>query len=180
MKETIKKMIREGVTGDDKITKISIFDFDGTLINTATPDTGKLIWKEKTGQDWPHIGWWSKKESLDSTVFDNSTISSVVNAYKVESVNPNTLTIMMTGRIPRLSNEVESILTSNGLKFDKYLYNNSSDTLKFKLGKLDSLITQYPNLKVIELWEDREPHVIAFREWGDSHPNIRVKVNQVK
>ena len=173
-------MVRESTTDYNKITKISIFDFDGTLINTATPDTGKLIWKEKTGQDWPHIGWWGRKESLDSTVFDNIPIPSVIQAYKVESINPNTLMVMMTGRISRLSSEVESILTSNGLKFDKYLYNNTSDTLRFKLGKLDSFISQYPNLKFIELWEDREPHVMAFREWGDTYPNINVKVNQVK
>jgi FMN phosphatase YigB (HAD superfamily) len=103
----------------ETITKISIFDFDGTLINTATPDTGKDTWKDKTGQDWPYIGWWSKKESLDSNVFDNNPISSVIDAYKVESNNPNTLLVMMTGRISKLSNEVESILLSNGLKFDE-------------------------------------------------------------
>lgn len=172
-------ILREGVV-DDKINRIVIFDFDGTLINTATPDTGKDIWKHKTGQDWPHIGWWSKKESLDTEVFDNKPISSVVDAYKRESSNPNTLLIMMTGRIPRLSNEVETILNSNGLKFDKYLYNNSSDTLNFKLSKLDEFLTMYPNLESILMYDDREEHVIEFRRWGDSHSEINFKIVHVK
>lgn len=180
MKEEIRKMFRESIMGGDKITKISVFDFDGTLIDTATPDTGKTIWKERTGQDWPHVGWWSKKESLDTEVFDNKPMSSVINAYKRESSNPNTLVVMMTGRIPKLSKEVEGILASNGLQFDKYLYNNSSDTLKFKLGKLDEFINNYPDLVSMELWDDRTEHISEFQKWGDSHPEIDFKINHVK
>jgi hypothetical protein len=164
----------------ETITKISIFDFDGTLINTATPETGKITWKEKTGQDWPYIGWWSKKESLDSNVFDNNPISSVIDAYKVESNNPNTLLVMMTGRISKLSNEVEGILSSNGLKFDEYLYNNVSDTLKFKLGKLDKFLLDYPDLESILMYDDREEHVIEFINWGKRHPEIKFEIVHVK
>ncbi len=48
----------------DKITNISIFDFDGTLIDTMTPEQGKKIYKEKTGKEWKYKGWWGKIESL--------------------------------------------------------------------------------------------------------------------
>ncbi len=41
MKGKIKVLLREGL--EDTITKISIFDFDGTLMDTPEPETGKVI-----------------------------------------------------------------------------------------------------------------------------------------
>ncbi len=38
----------------EKITKLSIFDFDGTLIMSPLPDTGKIEYEKKTGHPWPH------------------------------------------------------------------------------------------------------------------------------
>jgi len=36
------------------ITKLAVFDFDGTLIMTPLPDTGRQQYREKTGKEWPH------------------------------------------------------------------------------------------------------------------------------
>ena len=47
MKEKIKQILRENT--EDKITKLSVFDFDGTTVDTGMPDTHKVIYKEKTG-----------------------------------------------------------------------------------------------------------------------------------
>jgi len=41
-----------------EIKKLISFDFDDTLVHTTLPAEGKVIWKEKTGEDWPHRGWW--------------------------------------------------------------------------------------------------------------------------
>jgi len=30
---------------------------------------GKETWKEKTGEDWPHLGWWGRATSLDPDIF---------------------------------------------------------------------------------------------------------------
>ena len=32
-----------------KITKLAIFDFDGTLVDTPLPDTGRQQYQDKTG-----------------------------------------------------------------------------------------------------------------------------------
>ena len=53
--------------------KLISFDFDDTLVKTPLPEEGKIVWKEKTGTDWPHRGWWSKPESLDMEIFDMSS-----------------------------------------------------------------------------------------------------------
>ena len=76
-----------------KITKISAFDFDGTIVNTPLPDVGKVIWKQKTGKEWPHKGWWGQADSLDSKIFDMPIIQMVRDSYDREVQNPNTLNL---------------------------------------------------------------------------------------
>lgn len=176
MKEIIKKMIREGL--EDNITKISIFDFDGTLMATPEPETGMKIYKEKTGKDWPFQGWWGRNESLDMDIFDIKPISSVIADYNKERVKPNTRVIMMTGRIPKNADYVEKILNKYNITFDEYIYKKASDTLSFKINNLEEMLKSYPKLKEIEIWEDRVLHSKAFEEWG-ADKSIKMVVNQV-
>ena len=41
-----------------KVTKLTFFDFDGTLADSPTPENGKQKYKEVTGNEYPHQGWW--------------------------------------------------------------------------------------------------------------------------
>ena len=169
-------MIREGL--EDNITKISIFDFDGTLMATPEPETGMKIYKEKTGKDWPFQGWWGRNESLDMDIFDIKPISSVIADYNKERVKPNTRVIMMTGRTPKNADYVEKILNKYNITFDEYIYKKASDTLSFKINNLEEMLKSYPKLKEIEIWEDRVLHSKAFEEWG-ADESIKMVVNQV-
>jgi len=173
------RLMMETIEQPDNITKIAIFDFDGTLMDTPHPDPGKKEWEEKTGEKYPHRGWWSKRESLDTNIFDINTIKDTVREYIVEYEDPNTLVIMLTGRLPNQADQVEDILNSKGIVFDEYHYKDSGDTLKSKLNTLRSLLNRYPNVNYIEMYEDREPHAIGFEEWGKNN-NINIKVNLVK
>lgn len=148
------------------ITKIDVFDFDGTLINTPLPDDGKETYKEKTGKEWPHKGWWSKEESLDMNIFDMPIIDSVIKAHQKEHGRPDTLMVMMTGRLPHLSNEVEKILKSKGLLFDKHIYNMGGATIDSKIKSLEKLLVEFPNVVDIEMWDDRREHIPSFEAWG--------------
>ena len=183
-KSQIKIALREGL--EETITKVSIFDFDGTLVDSPIPDgrdaetnnpTSKE-YKENTGQDWPFKGWWGRGESLDMEAFNIPQISSTIADYNEERSKPNTLVVMMTGRIPKISEHVEKILNKYNLKFDDYIYNNKGATLDFKIKVLEDYLTIYPNLREIEMWEDRVAHTKAFREWG-ANKNIEMIVNQV-
>jgi hypothetical protein len=172
------RLMMETIEQPDNITKIVIFDFDGTLMNTPHPDSGKKEWEEKTGKDYPHRGWWSKRESLDTNVFDIPAIKDTVTEYLVEYEDPNTLVIMLTGRLPNQADQVEDILNSQGIVFDEYHYKDGGDTLKSKLNTLRSLLNRYPNVNYIEMYEDREPHAIAFEKWGKEN-DVNIKVNLV-
>ena len=109
------RLMMETIEQPDNITKIAIFDFDGTLVDSPNPDTGKKEWEEKTGKEYPHRGWWSKRESLDTNVFDINTIKDTVMEYLAEYEDPNTLVIMLTGRLPNQADQVEEILNSKGI-----------------------------------------------------------------
>lgn len=169
------KLLKEN---KDVINKISIFDFDGTLMETPHPEKGKLFWEETTGMKYPHIGWWSKPESLDTKVFNIRTITPTVKAYKKEMGDPNTLVIMLTGRLPQQHDQVEGLLSSNGLYFDEYHYKGNGDTLGSKLNTIRTLLSKYPTVESIEMWEDREPHAIEFEKWGEEN-GVTIKVNLV-
>jgi hypothetical protein len=164
MKDKIKQILRENT---NEVTKISIFDFDGTLVDTGTPETHKDIWKEKTGTPYPHKGWWGRKESLDTTVFDFEPNKPVIDAYNSEKNISGNLMVMLTGRLPKLSNEVEAILSDNGLSFDHYMYNYGGSTLDNKIKQMGELLANNPDVKSISQYEDRVDHIPTFKAWGD-------------
>jgi len=170
-----KKLLKEQT---EDINKISIFDFDGTLMKTPDSTEGKKQWEEFYGKDYPHKGWWGKPESLDDAVFDIQPIESTVSDYKKEIDNPNTFVIMLTGRIPHQSSQIEELLALHNIYFKEYHYKSDGDTLTSKLNTIKSLLNRFPQVKEIEMWEDREAHVIAFGEWGKEN-GINIKVNYI-
>ena len=138
----------------NQVTKVSVFDFDGTLIDTTMPDEGKKIWKQATGDEWPYKGWWSKRESLDINIFPNEAFPDMANEFRKAKAEPNTFVALCTGRITPLTNQVKAILNKNGFQFDDIVltgdqrFNQGADnTLKFKINYLKSLQQQFPNLK---------------------------------
>jgi len=172
------RLIMETVGDPLDINKIAIFDFDGTLMDTPHAEEGKREWEEKTGSPYPHRGWWSKRESLDTEVFDIQPIKSTISDYVIESDTPNTYVVMLTGRLPNQKDQVEDILHSNDIVFDEYHYKDDGDTLNSKLNTIVSLLNRFPNTELIEMYEDREPHAIAFEEWGKEN-GVNLKVNLV-
>jgi hypothetical protein len=178
-KQIIRKILKEDI-GSDNITRIAVFDFDGTLSDTPMPDTGRVEYEKITGSPWLHKGWWGRPETLDMDIFDIKPIPSVISAYKEERANPNTLVVMLTGRIPKLSSEVEKILSSYGLRFDVYEYNNGGATLNSKIDTMERLLKQYPNVKSIKMWDDRLEHIPAFKAWGSSLDGVDFNITVVE
>ena len=153
--------------GKDMIkTKLSIFDFDSTLISTPLPDMGRITYNKKTGNVWPHNGWWGRHESLDMDIFDMETVEDVEKDYNREKAKPDTIMVMLTGRLVKLGDYVKKILDSKGFEFDEYCYNTGGATEISKIKTMESLLDKYPNVVEIQCWEDRLEHVPIFEEWG--------------
>lgn len=143
-------------------TELYIFDFDGTLVYSPLPDTGKELYEQKTGQKWPHTGWWSRRESIDPTIFNIEEIESVVNAYREIREKDNAMVVMMTGRITRLEKQVKAILESKGLVFDMYLFNTGGETCDVKIAHIESILEKTPSIKYIHAFDDRQSHIPRF------------------
>jgi tRNA nucleotidyltransferase (CCA-adding enzyme) len=157
-------LISESSTNE--INHIAVFDFDNTTINSPEPEKGKKIWKEKTGKEWEHKGWWGKIESLSTDVFDLKPIRETLNGYNRVKNDPSVYKVLLTGRIGKFENQVKKILDSFDIKLDEYLFNNKGNTLEFKIYELEELTKKFPNATIVELWEDREEHFPYFERWG--------------
>jgi len=73
---------------------------------------------------------------------------------------------------------VEELLALHNIYFKEYHYKSDGDTLTSKLNTIKSLLNRFPQVREIEMWEDREAHVIAFEEWGKEN-GINIKVNYI-
>lgn len=200
MKDKIRMILREGVV-DDVIKRIAIFDFDGTLIDTDTPESGKTLWEDEFGFEWPFKGWWGRPESLDSriyfeknkdklssdvygkgiskNIFENNPILKTLQAYREQSSRSDTIVILLTGRHSGVGNLVTEILNSKGLKFDDYIYKTGNlDTADFKVEVLNKLVSNNPGLREIEIWEDRDDHLPIFQAWANNQ-HFKVLVHHI-
>lgn len=166
-----------------KITKLAIFDFDGTLVDTPLPETGKTIYHEKKGTPWPHEGWWGRHESLDLEIFDMPVVMGTLTAYEKEMADENTAVILLTGRMVKLTSHVMAILKSKELPFDEYCLNRGGETGDAKMKSMDKLLLSYTDVTEVELWDDRLLHIPRFQAWGDKQIEsgrlIKFKINVV-
>jgi FMN phosphatase YigB (HAD superfamily) len=159
--------------------KIICFDFDDTLCHTPLPEDGKVIWKEKTGFEWPHRGWWSKPESLDVDVFDIPVNKWVYEKYLDAISEDSAYIILATGRIEPLRKEVEKVLIKNNLSFDDVFLNFGGDTFTFKTRLFENMIKKYQPEEFI-MYDDREEHLPKFYEWAKQQPCKVTVVDVVK
>lgn len=149
--------------------KLISFDFDDTLVKTPLPEEGKIVWKEVTGYDWKHKGWWSKPESLDMEVFDIPLNKHIYKDYKKILSDPENYIILATGRITALRNEVNNILDYYGLDFDEIHLNPGMDTFEFKKQLFENLIDNIQPEEFI-MYDDRDEHLVKFVEWAKTLP----------
>ena len=148
---------------------VAIFDFDDTLFySPESNDENREILRDKIG--YTKSGWWGRPESLDLDFFDipcNKNICKRQKDYK----NSGAYTVMLTGRILKCANNVKKILATENLIFDDLQFTIGGSTLSFKIGVLNKILVDSPNLKEIHFYDDRTEHIPEFRKWGDSCQN---------
>lgn len=142
------------------------FDFDNTLFRTFEPEEGKIIWEKYYGKPYPHLGWWGKPESLDLNVFYIKPFPSVLNQLNSAIATPNTYVIILTSRMEKLRPYVQAVLDKNGIVVDKLDMKRAEGDKGVKILRY---IQQFPELKIINVYDDRESDIIAYE-------NIRTQI----
>lgn len=173
------------------MSKLISFDFDDTLCLTPLESTGKVIWKEKTGTEWPYIGWWSKPESLwledpetGKEIF-KIPVNDWVYKYYLDTIeDEDNHVILATGRIEALREEVKKVLNNLNISFeDEDLYLNwGGDTFKFKRKLFTNLIIEEKPEEFI-MYDDRQAHLPMFVDWAllitDKFEGLKITVVDV-
>ena len=106
--------------------RLAVFDFDGTLIDSPDKENGMRLWKEKNGQPYPHKGWWGRRESLDTTLFDIKPFPNILVKLREDMGDPDTTTIILTSRMEKLRPQLENILSLNGIRVDELITKNGA------------------------------------------------------
>jgi len=148
------------------VKRLIVFDFDGTLINSPESEEGKKIWLQTKGEEYPHLGWWGRPESLDLNVFDIKPFPSVLLQLKKELVTPNTYVIILTSRMEKLRPYVQAVLDKNGIVVDKLDMKRAEGDKGVKILRY---FKQFPELKTICVYDDRESDI-------QSYENIRTQI----
>lgn len=193
--------------------QLDVFDFDGTLFFTPenTPENRRK-YEEGTGLPWVidkqtarflskklgrHVGlrrgWWGRPETLEPPLVPDPTpeemyIPSVCKAFHESKQNPESITLIMTGRYLGLQSHVLRILGDGGLveticdngkhisadpdviclflgdDGPKPSGTKPRETLPWKLWILEQYVDLYP-LERLRIWEDRPEHVSEFRQF---------------
>lgn len=164
---------------DGRIKRIHIFDFDGTIVDTLDEQKGKEVWKEKTGIDWPHIGWWSKPESLNMKIFDFKVIPHIYKMYLESMSMPDTMVVLVTGRLKKLEREVKIVCNDLNLSFDEYKLNTGGPTDKFKMRVFEDYLKEYPHLEEMVIIDDRVDHLPIWREWAKENSGLGLKIKVI-
>ena len=156
------------------------FDFDDTLCHTPKPEEGKIIWKEKTGTDWPYGGWWGRDESINPDIFDIPVNPWVYKKYLEAVADPDNYVILATGRLQKVENMrkyVDMILSKHNISFDEIYLNWGGDTYNFKTKLFEQLIEKLGVNEFI-MYDDRSEHLVRFEEWAEEH-HVQVTVVDV-
>lgn len=155
-------------------TKVAFFDFDGTLINSPTPEKGKIIYKEKTGVNYPFEGWWGRGDSLDSDIFDIKPFNKVIKYYNKYINDPDCLICLLTNRIIKLKPFVTKILDNNNLYFDEYLF-KVNDT---KIERIEKILEKHKKINHICVFDDDIKEISNFINYANNS-NINFDIYQI-
>ena len=155
--------------------EIHIYDFDGTTFGSPA----KPSW-------WTGRGWWGNPKSLEPPIVPLKPgpewwNGSVVSSAKKSIANPNVYAMLVTGRIDKFFRwRVPELLKQKGLKFDAVHLNPAdTPTWKFKVELMGKYLRKFPQVKTLNMWEDRKEHIGHFKNFLKKN-NLKGEVKLVK
>ena len=155
-------------------TTLNVFDFDGTLMDSPMPVPGKALYKEITGNDWPHKGWWGQVDSL--APFDVEPIEQTRDLYNEYTVIPNSINILMTNRMPKFESVVKDKLKGLYI-FDHYDFKGDN---REKPERIKEILKNNPSIDTINIFDDMDEQIERFRRFKDETSQLDINIFQIK
>ncbi len=155
-------------------TVLNVFDFDGTLMDSPLPETGKEKYKELTGKEWPHKGWWGQVDSLEP--FEVKPIEGTKDLYNQYSVIPNSINVLMTNRLAKFEPVVKDKLRGLYI-FDYYDFKNDN---REKPERIKEILKNNPSIDTINIFDDMDEQIERFNRFKEENPNLEINVFQIK
>lgn len=154
--------------------EVHFYDFDNTLFKSPMQPEW---WPKKRA-------WWSDPSSLSAPCVPDNPSSDwwnnrTVADAKTSTKNPNVYAVLLTGRHDRVFRwRVPELLKQRGLSFDEvHLAPGKDSTLQWKLGRMKQILSRFPSVKMVKIWEDRD-HIADFERLA-SRLGFRVEANRV-
>lgn len=155
-------------------TVLNVFDFDGTLMDSPMPEPGKTKYKEITGKDWPHRGWWGQIDSLEP--FDVKPIEATKKLYNEYTVLPNSVNVLMTNRLAKFEPVVKDKLRGLYI-FDHYDFKNDN---REKPERIKEILKNNPSIEIINIFDDMDEQIERFNIFKEENPQLEINVFQIK
>jgi|TARA_R110002020_G_scaffold196775_1_gene397746 hypothetical protein len=143
--------------------KLSLFDFDNTLVETPYEDSPYL--------DTP--------ESLDPNIWNFKFNKETIKEYFNESSNNSTITVLLTNRIDSVEENVLDILDNEKVIFDEKMFIEGKEGDRSKGKRLEKLLRKYPETTEIEYWEDKDKHIKDVVSTCEKYPDIKLNINKI-
>lgn len=148
------------------IRRLCIFDFDETLVRAPGYTDKKAVERLFPEIEFPTpYSFYDHPLSLDEDIHNIQAISPVVDDLNDANKDFSSRTILITHRVPRLSKEVESILESKNLKFDRTVFLGRASE---KSEILAQELRHNPKVEVVAIYEDSFEQIAKYQDFLDS------------
>jgi hypothetical protein len=166
-------MIKIRIANQKYCTKLSVFDFDGTLFKSPDKPEGYKG------------NWWIEAKSLNPPTVpekpsDEFWNLDVVEAARKELANPKNCVILMTGRVDQFfEDRINELVKQKGLNF-KHVWLNQfgRSTGEFKVEKMRDVLKDNRSIKEIEMWEDEADKIELYTE--EFSKEYKFNINKIK
>ena len=165
-------------TGKQKITKLYVFDFDGTLFDTPDPRKGRQLYESYTGKKWERRGWLGWPESLLPPM--KIRPGPALSVYMQHSGQAGSLTVVLTGRIERTKTGVTQVLENFKAYPEQLIMKPDAideTTPVFKSRIIQQMLEKYPDVSLVKFWDDIPANLAAIHRLSKSaHKYIQFEV----
>ena len=159
---------------------LNVYDFDKTLFFTDDAESGKSKYEKALGTTYPHKGWFGKEESLSDEleIQKNNQMEAIFNVLKDE---PNSISVLISNRIVKLQDRLETFLKDRDFVFDEILLKKGSQT---KVQRLEDVWERNQDVEKINIFDDLDSALSEYLELRDLYsvwrPEMEINIYKVE